>query len=373
MPESDTRPALQRGTADEAGLDEARLQVARHLLAQWAQDGSVPGSAIAVARHGVLLESRAFGVAAHGNQQRQMAPDNLFLVASVTKPVTAIAVLQLVERGLLSLADPVYAHIPEFTGVIQGLDRDRIRVEHLLTHTSGLPDMLPQNEALRARHAPLADFVKDVCQCELLFAAGTQISYQSMGTLLAGEIVERITGQSLRQMMAERIFAPLAMASTSLGIRDELASRAADVVLPQEQTGTDYHWNTSYWQRLGAPWGGMFSTVDDLARLLVATLGGGVLQDGRILGTLANRAMISDRTTRMPGLASEHRSQRWGLGWRLGAWGDLASAASFSHGGATGTLVGADPESGLACVIFTTRPGAPVHRVATAVQAAVIN
>ena len=373
IPESDASATLRRGTAAEAGLDEARLEVAWHLLERWAQDGSVPGSAIVVARRGVLLESRAFGVAAHGDQQQSMAHDSLFLVASVTKPVTAIAVLQLVERGLLSLADPVHAHIPEFTGVIQGLDRDRIRVEHLLTHTSGLPDMLPQNEALRARHAPLADFVKDVCRCELLFAAGTQVSYQSMGTLLAGEIVERITGQPLRQVMADHIFAPLAMASTSLGIRADLASRAADVVLPQEQIGTDYHWNTSYWQCLGAPWGGMFSTVDDLTRLLWATLSGGVLQDGRVLGTLTNRVMISDRTTRMSGLASEHRPQCWGLGWRLGAWGDLASAESFSHGGATGTLVGADPESGLACAIFTTRPGAPLHRVATAVQAAVIN
>jgi len=382
MSETDSGPGLRRetaalrpGTAAEAGLDGTRLEVACHLLESWARDGSVPGSAIAISRHGVLVESRGFGGGFKGSRSRPVVPDSVFLVASVTKPVTAIAVMHLVERGLLSLGDPVQRHIPEFCGLApnSGIDRENIRVEHLLTHTSGLPDMLPANEALRARHAPLADFVSEVCRCELLFRAGSRVSYQSMGTLLAAELVERLTVRPLRELMAAEIFAPLAMQSTSLGIRDDLTAAAVDVVLPDTQVGTDYHWNTGYWQRLGAPWGGMFATVDDLVRLLVATLCGGGLDGARVLGALTNHAMIQDRTATMRGLAAEDRHQRWGLGWRLGAWGDLASPDSFSHGGATGTLVGADPQSGLACAIFTTRPGAPLHRVATAVQSAVID
>ena len=370
MSETDASRRLQRGTPAEAGLDDARLAVAWDLLESWVQDGSVPGAAMAVARRGVLLDSRGFGDGNRAGQRQPMAPDRVFLVASVTKPVTAIAVMQLVERGLLSLSDRVQRHIPEFTGP----GRDQIRVEHLLTHTSGLPDMLPENLALRARHAPLAEFFKEVCRCGLLFAPGSRVSYQSMGTLLAAELVERLSGQSLAHDMAADIFAPLKMDSTSLGIRDDLVERAVDVVLPDEQIGTNYHWNTEYWQRLGAPWGGMFATVDDLVRLLVATLAGGALEGQRVLGTLTNQAMISDRTANMAGLAADDRQQhRWGLGWRLGAWGELASRDSFSHGGATGTLVGADPQSGLACAVFTTRPGAPLHKVVTAVQAAVID
>lgn len=368
-------PELRRGTAAEAGLDATRLAGACNLLDSWARDGTVPGSAIAVARRGVVVESCGFGDGLKGSNSRPIAADDVFLVASVTKPVTAIAVMHLVERGLLSLGDPVQRHIPEFRGLAPslGLGREHIRVEHLLTHTSGLPDMLPANESLRARHAPLADFVREVCCCDLLFRAGSRVSYQSMGTLLAAELVERLTGRSLRELMATEIFSPLAMHSTSLGIREDLTQRAVDVVLPDAQVGTDYHWNTEYWQRLGAPWGGMFSTVDDLVRLLAATLSGGILDGARVLGAPTNRAMIQDRTASMRGLADEDRHQRWGLGWRLGAWGDLASADSFSHGGATGTLVGADPQSGLACAIFTTRPGAPLHRVVTAVQSAVID
>lgn len=370
MLETDDGSGLRHGTPGDAGLDPDRLQGAWDLLDAWARDGSVPGAAIAVARRGVLLETRAFGSGAKGDDRQPMVPGRVFLVASVTKPVTALAVMQLVESGQLSLADPVQRHIPEFAGP----GKERVRVEHLLTHTSGLPDMLPVNEALRARHAPLKDFVRDVCRCDLLFAAGSRVRYQSMGTLLAGELVERLSGQPLRQVMANQVFGPLHMDSTSLGIRDDLAARATDVVLSDEQVDTDYHWNTDYWKNLGAPWGGMFSTVDDLTRLLSATLDGGALQDKGVLGTGTNRAMISDRTALMSGLCDEDRRRhRWGLGWRLGAWGELASKRSFSHGGATGTLVGADPETGLTCAVFTTQPGAPLHRVATAVQAAVID
>ncbi len=295
----ETEEGLRHGTPVDAGLDPHRLQAAWDLLDAWARDGSVPGATIAVARRGVRLSIRAFGSGAKGDDDQTMLPDRVFLVASVTKPVTAIAIMQLVERGLLSLTDPVQLHIPEFVGP----GKERVRVEHLLTHTSSLPDMLPDNDALRARHAPLTEFVSQACRCE-----------------------------------------------PSPGIRDDLTARATDVVLPDEQMGNDYHWNTNYWQHFGAPWGGMFSTVDDLLRLL-ATLDGGALQDGRILDAGTNRAMISDRTAAMPGLCNEHRRlHRWGLGSRLGARGD-ASQGSFSHGGATGTLVGADPDTGLSCAV----------------------
>lgn len=236
-------------------------------------------------------------------------------MASVTKPVTAIALMQLVERGLLSLTDPVQRYIPEFSGP----GKELIRVEHLLTHTSGLPDMLPADQVLRERHAQLPEFAEQVCCCDLLFAPGTKVSYQSMGTLMAAEIVERISQRSLREVMATEIFTPLQMTSTSLGLRNDLLPRLNEVLLPEEQLDTSYHWT-------------------------------------------------------MAGLGEEDRRHHlWGLGWRLGAWGKRSSPTTFSHGGATGTLVGADPETGLACAVFTTKLGAPLHKVVNAVQAAVVN
>lgn len=300
-----------------------------------------------------------------------MAPDDVFLVASVTKPVTALASMQLVESGLLSLGEPVCEWIPELSGA----GKERIQLLHLLTHTSGLPDMLPENVSLRQRHAPLADFVSGTCRCGMLFAPGQRVNYQSMGTLLVGELVERVTGRPLRDLFGEHICRPLGMDSTSLGIRPDLEERSAEVCLPAEQEGTNWHWNSDYWRGLGAPWGGLFSTVDDLLRLLVT-----FLKDGRwtasasLLGAPTARAMVADQTASLPSLPeSDRRTRRWGLGWRLGDWGELASPRAFSHAGATGTLVGADPDTGLACAIFTTRPDAPLHRVATAVQSAVID
>ncbi|HJP31740.1 MAG TPA: serine hydrolase domain-containing protein [Candidatus Latescibacteria bacterium] len=365
----DAPSGLRHGTPTDAGFDSRRLANVWDLLDTWQRDGLVPGATIAIARNGVQLESRAFGSGLNSGNRSPMVPDQVFLVASVTKPVTAIAVMQLVERGLICLSDPVAQHVPEFVGP----GKERIRIEHLLTHTSGLPDMLPANEALRSRQAQLPEFVREVCSCDLLFPAGTRVSYQSMGTLLAGEVVERITGRPLRQVMEEEIFLPLQMGSTALGMRQDLASRATDVNLPDEQMASRYHWNTEYWQGLGAPWGGMFSTVDDIVRLLAATLSGGALAGGRILGAATNRASISDRTEGMPGLSEQdRRKRRWGLGWRLGAWGELDSPRSFSHGGATGTLVGADPHTGLMCAVFTTQPGAPLQKAVTAVQAAVL-
>jgi len=358
---------LRRGTADEAGVDPIRLQHAFDLLERWAASDQVPGSALAVARHGILLEPRGFGVRTAGPTHFPMLADAVFLVASVTKPATAMAALLLVERGELSLGDRVCDIVPEFAGQGKG----DVRLVHLLTHTSGLPDMLPNNVELRERHAPLAEFVDQICRVGLLFEPGTQVRYQSMGTAMLGEIVQRLAGRDLRDFLRAEIFTPLAMSSTSLALADELRSRLADVVLPEEQRLTDWHWNSEYWRGFGAPWGGMYSTVTDQVTLLQMLLRDGACGTGRILGPAAAKAMLADQTNLMPDLPARARpGDRWGLGWHLGTWGDLGSPRTFSHGGATGTLVGADPDTGLACAIFTTQPGAPLHRVASAVQGA---
>jgi CubicO group peptidase (beta-lactamase class C family) len=358
--------ALKSGTPEEAGLDPAHLQRVHALLDQWAQSGRVPGGVLAVARRGVLVPLRTFGQRQLSGLGCPMEPDAVFLVASVTKPVTALAALLLVERGLLSLRDRVSAHLPEFGN----RGKEEVQVIHLLTHTSGLPDMLPNNLELRRRHAPLAVFVEQICQCGLLFRPGTRVSYQSMGTAVLGHLVERISGMPLPAFMQEEIFAPLGMRSTSLGLIPELAGRVAEVILPEDQQRLDWTWNSPYWRHFAAPWGGMFSTVGDLAALLQL-----FLEEGHgVLGAPAARAMVTDQTSRLPGLSPEERqrSQTWGLGWCLGNWGDLGSAQSFWHGGATGTLVGADPESGLLCALFTTQPDAPLHLAVNAVQGAVV-
>jgi len=359
---------LQPGNPQDAGLDPDRLDRVYEMLETWVREEKIQGGSLAVARNGVLVEPRGFGVRKRAEGADSMPGDAVFLVASVTKPLTATAVMLLVERGLVCLDDAVAAMLPEFAG--EG--REKIRVRHLLTHTSGLPDMLPENIDLRRNHAPLTEFIKGICRCKLLFDPGTQIRYQSMGTAMLGEIVARVTGSRLRSFLEEEVFSSLGMESTALGIREELRDRVALVEIPQEQLGTDWHWNTEYWQNLGVPWGGMFSTVEDLVVLLQMFLNGGEYGGSQLLGMPTARAMITDQTSRMAGLPEESRlEQAWGLGWKMG-WCDLSSQVSFGHGGATGTLVGADPQTGLACAIFTTRPGAPLRYVANMVNGAVV-
>ena len=111
-----------------------------------------------------------------------------FLIASITKPMTVSAVMLLRDQGALRLDDPVQKFLPQFTGG----DRKSVTVKHLLTHTSGLPDMLPDNTELRKKHAALSAFIDGACQVPLGFTSGTKVSYQSMGILLAAAIVEKI-------------------------------------------------------------------------------------------------------------------------------------------------------------------------------------
>src|SRR5206468_3416779 len=119
------------------------LQAAR-LIEQATASGDVRAAVLDV-RQRKFSFSRAFGEARN--------TETVFLLASISKPMTTAGVMLLADRGELTLSDPVHKFIPEFSGGDRGL----ITVQHLLTHTSGLPDMLPENEALRRRHAPLAD------------------------------------------------------------------------------------------------------------------------------------------------------------------------------------------------------------------------
>ena len=133
-----------------------------------------------------------------------------------------------------------------------------VTVEHLLTHTSGLPDMLPENIELRRRHAALEEFVAGTCKTPLLFRPGSKVSYQSMGILLAAEIAQRITKLPFREFLRREVFLPLGMRQTSLGLGGR---RIEDTAQCQVEGKDDWNWNSRYWRDLGAPWGGVDSTA----------------------------------------------------------------------------------------------------------------
>jgi CubicO group peptidase (beta-lactamase class C family) len=336
--------------SSRVGIDPDQYGRAVAWLRRAVESGEIPAAGLCVGRRGGVVEPVVLGVPA----------ESRFLVASLTKPVVAIAAMLLIERGMLLLDDRVAEFLPDFAGE----HKDEVRVRHLLTHTSGLPDQLPENVALRCSHAKLTSFVEATCRHPLLFRPGTRVRYQSMGFVLLGAIVERIVGRSLVEFLRADLFEPLQMQGTALGVAADEIGGITPCRLPAEQEGTDWSWNSPYWLGLGAPWGGLVTTLEDFARLCRMMLDGGTLGKTRILGPASIRAMTRNQLAGFPQLAEEDRRCRpWGLGWRLhwpgssANFGDLSGPSAYGHWGATGTLCWIDPDADAFFLLFTTQPG----------------
>ena len=374
--------SLSYARPEAIGIDPERLARAYELLEKWTKgpDAPVPGGVIAVGRRGKLVEPRYFGRQGPEPDAPPLRPDAIFLMASITKPVVYLGALMLVERGLLNLSDPVARYIPEFAAH----HKEGTLVQHLFTHTSGLPDMLPNDKELRAAHAPLDKFIAAAIRDTVpLFPAGTNWSYQSMGTLVVAALIQQLSGQSIHEFLQREILDPLGLASTRLGSKGLPRERLVRVQTPDWQ-GPDFGWNSTYWRELGVPWGTMFSTPDDFAVICQLLLNGGIYGDVRLLSPATVRQMTSNRLDDFSDLPEPiRRTQPWGLGWKLNAPGtsgalcDLLGRQVYGHTGSTGNLMWIDPATQGFCLIFTLaeRARAPwrlVH-LSNAVAAAFVN
>ncbi|MBM3804215.1 MAG: beta-lactamase family protein [Acidimicrobiia bacterium] len=339
---------VQLATAEEPDAKAEPFRTAKRLIEEQVESGLVGAAAFLVAHNGKIAVEQGFGHLSRKPGAKSCRSDSVFLVASISKPVTALAVMKLVEQGRVTLDASAQKHLPELTA--DGCER--ITVRNLLSHTSGLPDMLPKNVELRKRQAPLKEFVLETFRTPLLFPPGTHVSYQSAGILLAAEIVERVSGMPLDRFLQREVFGPLGMKHSSMGIGKRKIEETVQCDLPargelrMQDSDASWNWNSPYWRRLGAPWGGMHSTVGDINRLLQAML------DGKrpVLKPELAESMIANQNAQL--------DKPWGLGWALGenALYDGAPARVFGHIGATGTLCWADPNRKLAFVLFTNRP-----------------
>jgi CubicO group peptidase (beta-lactamase class C family) len=336
------------------GWNMAKLNGAAKLMQGWIGDGRVQGASILVTQGpsgqgpGARRFVRNFGTA----QSSKMGTDPDFLLASITKPMTAAAVMSLVDEGKLSLDDKVVKFFPAFTG--EG--RETITIRHCLTHTGGLPDMLANDESLRERHATLADYREGALKAPLKFAPGAKYSYSSMGILLSSEIAQKITGKPIAELMDERIFKPLKMTRTAYGLRGRdnaqtVASQAAPAMTEAgKKSWNDWNWNSRYWRNLGAPWGGALGSAADIAKFYDEFL----WQRGRILKT--ETEVLMKRNNSPSGVKAS------GLGFDLRpSMGSPANSENtFGHNGSTGTLSWADPDTGTICVVLTSLYNAAV-------------
>ena len=325
--------------ADGFALDA--LAEADSLIRKNVASGALLGAVLDV-RTGARTFGQSYGSAT--------TSDAIFLLASITKPMTAAAVMLLADRGELSLGDPVKRFIPEF----QSGARSRITVKHLLTHTSGLPDQLPENLELRRRNAPLQEFVERAILTRLLFEPGERYSYQSMGILLAAEICERITGVPFPEFLDDQLFRPLGMHRTALGLGrfalEETQRSQVEHGPPHGGQGAPeaahWDWNSTYWRELSAPWGGAHGSAPDVSKFLLEFL---APAEAKVLRPATASLMVTNHTP--------HLGMPRGLGFALGGGaGAGCSESTFWHSGSTGTLAWADPATGTRFVLLTTMP-----------------
>lgn len=372
-------------TPEKCGLDPIRWNAALELVRGWSErDDRVPAAAVMVARNGRTPGPQFFGRQRVTADSPKLRDDAIFLIASITKPIVCMGAMLLIERGQLTLNDRVTEFIPEFGA--KGKYGTTIR--HLLTHTSGLPDMLPNNVELRQAHAPLSEFVKGTCGVTPDFPPGRSVQYQSTGIAMLGAIIEKLSGVTCADFLRREFFLPLGMKDTRLGAPDDWFSgthptvdRIAELRVPAETAAaTDWNWNSRYWRQLGVPWGGLLTTPWDLGLFAQLMLNRGRTGERRLLSEAAVVEATRNQLAVMKDVPDEERRFRpWGFGWRLqwanhaNTFGDLVSPATFGHWGATGTLLWIDPETDSFAAILTTQPldpnGAPFQRLSNAIVA----
>jgi uncharacterized protein YbbC (DUF1343 family) len=342
-PLREPKPAPPRG--DElaaADFDFEPIDVAVQLALQ---RGQMPGCVVAIGdSHRVLFE-KAYGVSSLIAQPEPTKLDTLYDIASLTKPVvTATSAMILVERGKIRLEDPISLYLHEFAKS----GKNTITVRQLLTHTAGLPAVA----RWRDFESGMAHAIQSIARLPLRKGKNGEYRYSDLGFILLGEIIQRVSGQSLDQFAKSNLFDPLGMNDTFFRLSQALKNRAAPTEQRDDQwIQGDVHDPLAF--RLGGVAGnaGVFTTARDLSRFARMMLGEGALEGRRILSKQAIGVITTPHfcgaSIRALGwdLRSDHSSNR----------AELYSPRAFGHGGFTGTSLWIDPERDLFVLFLSNR------------------
>lgn len=337
-------------------------QSATSLLQPYVERHELAGAVAVVAdRDGILsVDSVGFADIAH---KKAMDPEALFWIASQSKPMTATAVMMLVDEGRIALDDPVEKHLPEFRGQMVVVEKDDahallrkpdhpITIREVLSHMSGLPFKSAIEEP-KLDGLPLAAAVRSYAMTPLQTEPGTQYQYSNAGINAAARIIEVVTGTPYEDFMQQRLFDPLGMTNTTFWPSEAQVRHLALSYRP-DSTGTgleafpfgqlttplpDRH------RRFPVPAGGLFSTAKDTATFCRMMLRGGELDGRRYL----SEASFKELTTRQ---TPEAVKQSYGLGFSV-------REDSFGHGGAHATNMTIHPREGLVVVWMVQHAGFP--------------
>lgn len=332
-------------------------------LKPFVEKEELAGAVALVASKDKVLAVEAVGFADRATK-RPMTPDALFWIASQSKPITAVAVLMLVDEGKLKLDDAVEKYLPEFKG--QQLDAGKgpdgkpilkapahpITVREVLSHTSGLP-FSSAVEKPTLDGLPLRDAVASYAKTPLIFEPSSKYAYSNAGINTAARLIEVITGQSYEAFMDARLFHPLGMKDTTFWPTKEQLTRLATPHKPnaaktglETTTISQLHYPLDERaKRYPMPAGGLFSTAADVAKFCQMLLNGGTLNCKRYLSAAAFKALTTRQTP-------ANLKESYGLGFSVGGGG-------FGHGGALATNMNIDPTRGLITVWLVQHAGFP--------------
>ena len=346
--------AAQKPNSSRSGIDFQRLAKLREQLESFVNQGNIAGAVTLIAHRGEVVSLEAIGYQ-DLESKKPMRADSIFDIRSVTKPVTAIGIMILMEEGKLALNDPVEKYLPEFKRADKtGPQPSPITIHHLLTHTGALPlYRLPESQEIPVkRNQTLVDYVIFLSKQEPEYEPGTQFRYSSGGFAILGRVIEVVSGQSYEQFIKERIFVPLGMRDSFFVIPREKQDRVASIYRYQDG-------KLSRWAELEAfsrgakypgPEFGMYSTASDLSSLCQMMLNGGTYKGRRILSRLSVEVMTRNHTLNIKSSVTQKPAYQ-GLGWGLS--GDpmndfpLTSPGSFGHNGAFGAIIWIDPNKKL--------------------------
>lgn len=303
----------------------------------------IAGAVTLVADDEKILHHAATGAADIG-KGTPMAEDSIFWIASMTKPITATAVMMMQEDGKLSVDDPVSKYLPEFTG-----DKGGITIKQCLTHTSGLSEVTGKETE---NVTTLEGIVPLFTGKPLVFEPGSKWQYCQTGINTAARVVEVVSGRAFPEFLQERLFEPLGMTDTSFYPDAPQLSRIASSYKrgddgQLEKAEITFLGGTSIADKKRYPLanGGLFSTSQDYLKFAQMILRGGELGGKRYLKEETVRQMTGVQTGDLP--SGFIPGSAWGLGWSIvrdpqGVTAAL-SPGTFGHGGLFGTQAWIDP------------------------------
>lgn len=374
-------------------FDSSRLARIGDVGRRYVDAGKIPNAVVQVADSTGVVYSDAYGWA-DVESQTPISMDSIFRIYSMTKPITSITLMQLFEEGHFLLEDPLEKYLPDFANpqvMIGGSDQApvtrpamrSITVKDVLTHTSGLTYGFMRQTPLDARYREngLGDFAAsdyNLTECmrrlgkqPLLFDPGTSWNY-SMSTDVCGALIEVITGQTLAQAFAERVFEPLEMSETGFSVPASAADRFTSLYARNPQNGAMFKIDNATTSPSLAPpaflsgGGGLMSTIGDYQKFCTMLLNEGVGNGQRIIGRRTLEYMTMNH---LPGgkLLNElgqslfAEVQMDGMGFGLGfsivedpaANGNTCSPGEFAWGGAASTAFWIDPVEQLTAIFMT--------------------